>query len=95
MQQSSLYSARWLSPDVRNALETLLGRTLSDEEAVSVRPYQPHEAPAIEQERSAVRGLEQYFAKIDQRLRDIPEDELDETIDEAIRSVRPGYQSVR
>jgi hypothetical protein len=95
MQQSALHSARGLSPDVRNAVETLLGRTLKDDEAVSVRAYQPHEAPAAEQQRSAVRGLEQYFSKIDERLKDVPEDQLDEIIDEAIRSVRPGYRSVR
>jgi hypothetical protein len=95
MQQSSLHSARGLSPDVRNALETLLGRTLKDDEAISVRAYQPHEAPAAEQQRRAVRGLEQYFTKIDQRLKDVPEDQLDEMVDEAIRSVRPGYRSIR
>jgi hypothetical protein len=92
MQQSSLHSARGLSPAVRNAVEALLGRTLKDDEAVSVRAYQPHEASAAEHRRSAVRGLRQYFTNIDQKLKDVPEDELDEIVDEAIRSVRPGYR---
>ena len=92
MQQSSLHSARELSPAVRNALEGLLGRSLNDDEAVSVRAYEPHEAPASEYQRTTAWGLRQYFANIDQKLKDVPEDELDEIVDEAIRSVRPGYR---
>jgi len=95
MQQSSLHSARGLSPAVRNAVEALLGRTLKDDEAVSVRAYQPHEAPPAEHRRNAVRGLRQYFANIDRKAKDVPEDELDEIVDEAIRSVRSGYRPVR
>ena len=41
-----------------------------DDEAVGVRAYQPHEEPTVEQQPSALRGLEQYFAKIDQKPED-------------------------
>jgi hypothetical protein len=95
MQQSSLHSARRLSPPVRSALEQLLGRALRDDEAISVRAYQPHEAPAPEQQRVIAGELRRYFAKIDERTKDIPESEQDEILDEAIRSVRPGYRSTR
>jgi hypothetical protein len=95
MQQSSLHSARRLSPPVRSALEQLLGRALSDDEAISVRAYQPHEAPSPEQQRAIADELRRYFAKIDEKTKDIPESEQEEILDEAIRSVRPGYRSSR
>jgi hypothetical protein len=95
MQQSSLHSARKLSPPVRSALEQLLGRALSDDEAISVRAYLPHEAPSPEQQRAMAGELRHYFAKIDAKTKDIPESEQEEILDEAIRSVRPGYRSAR
>jgi hypothetical protein len=51
MQQSSVHAARKLSPPLRSALEQLLGRALSDDEAISIRAYQPHKAPSAEQKR--------------------------------------------
>jgi hypothetical protein len=95
MQQSSLHKARTLSPTVRSALERLLGRALSDNEAISVRAYQPHEAPSPEQQRVIAEELRHYFAKIDEKTKDIPESEQEEILDEAIRSVRPGYRPSR
>jgi hypothetical protein len=95
MQQSSLHSARRLSPLVRSALEQLLGRALGDDEAISVRAYQPHEAPSLEQQRAIAGDLRQYFAMIDLKSKDISESEQEEILDEAIRSVRPGYRPTR
>ena len=95
MEQSSLHSARRLSPLVRSALEQLLGRALGDDEAISVRAYQPHEAPSLEQQRAIAVELRQYFAKIDPKSKEIAESEQEEILDEAIRSVRPGYRSTR
>lgn len=95
MQQSSLHSARRLSPLVRSALEQLLGRALGDNEAISVRAYQPHEAPSLEQQRAIAEELRHYFAKIDPKCKDVSESDQEEILDEAIRSVRPGYRSTR
>ena len=95
MQQSSLQSAKRLSLPVRRALEQILGRTLGDNEAISVRAYQPREAPSVEQQRAIAAQLRQYFATIGEKSKDIPESEQEEILDEAIRSVRPGYRSTR
>jgi hypothetical protein len=88
MEQSSLHNARTLSPLVRSALEQLLGRALSDNEAISVRACQPHEAPSPEQQRAVADELRRYFAKIDEKTKDIPATEQEEILDEAIRNVR-------
>jgi hypothetical protein len=95
MQQSSLRSARELTPPVRSALEQLLGRPLKDNEAVSVRAYQPHEGPTPDEQKIIAGELLRYFAIIDEKTEDIPESEQDEILDEAIRSVRPGYKPIR
>ena len=95
MEQSSLHSARKLPQPVRIALEQLLGRTLSDNEAISVRAYQPHEAPSPDQQRHLTDELRRHFAKIDEKAKDIPESEQEEILGEAIRSVRPDYRPVR
>jgi hypothetical protein len=95
MQQSSLHSARTLSPPVRSALEQLLGRPLGDNEAISIRAYQPKEGPTAEQQREIAHKLRLYFARIDGKTRNVPNSEQEDILDEAIKSVRPGYRSTK
>ena len=95
MQQSSLHSAKKLPLPVRIALEQLLGRTLNDNEEVSIRAYQPHEAPSVEQQRAVAVELRGLFARIDEKAKDLSSNEQEEILDEAIRSVRPGYRTTR
>ena len=83
MSNSALRKARDLSPNVRNALESLLGRSLLEEETVSVQTYPTHEAPAGKEREEAWKRL---LARIDltaARVKDVPEAELDALIDEA------------
>ena len=95
MDQSSLHSAKTLSPPVRTMLEQLLGRTLADNEAISIRAYQPGEGPSLEQQRAVAEDLRRYFVKIDEKSKNVSLKEQEEVVDEAIRSVRPGYKSTR
>jgi hypothetical protein len=95
MQQSSLHSARDLPEPVRNAIEQLLGRALGDDEEVSIRAYQPHEGPSVEQQRLIAEDLRRLFQRTDQKATSLSLDEQEEALDEAIRSVRPGYRSAK
>lgn len=95
MQQSSLHTARTLDAPVRIVLEQLLGRVLNDNEAISIRTYEPQEAPSAEQQRAVANDLRRYFAEADARVGSISEREQEEAVDEAMRSVRPGYRSTR
>jgi len=94
MQQSALHSARKLPVPVRSALEQLLGRPLNDDEAISVRAYGPQEAPTLEEQAAIAEQLRHYFARIDERAADLSDNEQEEILDEAIRSVRPGYKPI-
>lgn len=84
-------NARDLSPDQKAAIESLLGRRILEDEAISVRAIEP---PALSDERrhELVEQLKKYFAEVDARRQPGSPEEAEEIIDEAMRSVRPGYR---
>ncbi len=86
-----IHKARELRPRTRAALEAELGRCLQDNEEVSIMAFEPHETPAGDARGGAARGLEEYFDRIDQKSKDIPDQEMQDALNEAVRSVRPGY----
>jgi hypothetical protein len=84
-------NAKDLSPDEKAAIESLLGRRVLEDEAISIRAIEP---PALSEERKheLAEGLRKYFAEVDARRKAGSPDEADDIIDEAMRSVRPGYR---
>ena len=72
-----------------------MGRALKDNESISIHAYEPHQAPTDEQLQASVEALRAHFSAVDDAAEAIPEQELDEVIDEALRSVRSGYRPVR
>ncbi len=87
-----IHKASEMKPQMRAALEAELGRSLRDDEEVSIMAFEPHPAPSGEARMQAARGLEEHFNRIDQKTKDIPDKEMEETVDEALRSVRPRYR---
>ncbi len=88
MPNNALRKARDLSPNVRNALETLLDRPLQEEETVSIQVYPTHNAPmGLEREEAWTRLLDR-IDRTAARVKDVPEAELDALIDEAADYVR-------
>ena len=85
-------NAKDLSPDQKAAIESLLGRRILEDEAISVRAIEP---PALSDERKheLVEQLKKYFAEVDARRQPGSPEEAEEIINEAMRSVRPGYRS--
>jgi hypothetical protein len=84
-------SAKDLSADQKTVIEGLLGRRVLEDEEISVRAIQP---PILSAERrnELVAGLTRYFAEVDARRKPGSEEEAEEILSEAIRSVRPGYR---
>ena len=68
---------------------------MNDDEAITVYAYQPHEEPPPDQRRAMADALRRHFAEMDERTKDVSDDEAEEILDVAIRSVRPGYRAVR
>jgi hypothetical protein len=84
-------NAKDLSPDQKAAIESLLGRRILEDEAISVRAIEP---PALSDERrhELVEQLKKYFAEVDARRQPGSQEEAEDIINEAMRSVRLAYR---
>jgi lipoate-protein ligase A len=93
-----LHQVKDLSPEQRQAVESLLGRPVAMDESVivkSVRSSATSPPQLSQQEREeALEKLRQYFAKVDAQRKPINEADEDEIINEALRSTRPNYRPI-
>lgn len=83
-----------LAPDQKAALETLLGRRVEDSESVSVRTFEPASV-SPERKLEVSSELKKYFAEVDASRKPVSDEETEDIINEAMRSVRPGYRPHR
>ena len=84
-------NAKDLSADQKAVIETLLGRRVQEGEAVSVRTFEP--ATISHQGKLEIADeLRKYFAEVDASRKPVSEEEAEEILTEAMRSVRPGYR---
>jgi len=88
MHESSLRKAGALDPQVRAALEALLGRALHGDESVSVRVYRSKPAPTAGARQAAYRKLLDRASRTAERVKEVPEAEIESAIDEAASFVR-------
>ena len=86
-----IHNAKDLSPDQRAVIESLLGRRVLEDEAISVRAIQPS-ALSDQRRQELVEELRKYFAEVDARRKPGSAEEAHEILTEAIRSTRPGYR---
>jgi hypothetical protein len=89
-----IHNAKDLSPDQKLLLESLLGRRVLEDEAISVRAIETL-ALSDERRREIAEELKQYYAKIDAQRKPGSADEVDAILDEAIRSARPSFHPHR
>ncbi len=83
-----------LSPNQKAFIEALLGRRVAEGEAVSVRAFEPASVPH-QRKLEIADQLRKYFAEVDRSRNAVSEEEAEDIITEAIRSVRPGYRPHR
>ena len=84
-------NAKDLSPDQRAAIESLLGRRVLEDEAISIRAIEP---PGLTDQRRQEQAAElrKYFSEVDAHRQPGSGEDADEILTEAIRSSRPGYR---
>jgi len=87
--------AKDLSPDQRQAIESLIGQKLSEQDNVSIQRLSQPAQLSDPQRQNLVKSLESYFAKVDAQRQSVSPEEADAAIDEALRSTRPNYRPVR
>jgi hypothetical protein len=85
-----ILNAKDLSPDQKAAVESLLGRRILEDEAISIRAIEP---PVLSDERKhqLTEELKSYFAEVDARRVPGSAEDAEEIINEAMRSVRSNY----
>ncbi len=89
-----IHKAKDLSVDQKAAIESLLGRSVLENEAISIRTIKA-EAISDERRTEVLRGLENYFEQVDAKRQAVSPEEADTIINEGLRSTRPHYQPVR
>jgi len=106
MPDMLIHKANELKPQTRKAIEAEFGRALRDDEEISIAARASEGAPAPSSasafdspaesaHSAALRRLEAHYARMDEKTADIPEEEIEQILLEAIRSVRPIYQERR
>jgi hypothetical protein len=87
-------NAKDLSLDQKAVIESLLGRRVLENEAISIRAIEP--PPLSDQRRQEQTAeLRKYFSEVDARRKPGSPEEAEEILTEAIRSSRPGYRPHR
>lgn len=81
-----------LSRNARTAIEAVLGRTLSDDEQVSVMAFRPHAAPTGELRIARAARLKAAMDVLESKALPVSGDELEDALIEALDSVRPRRQ---
>ena len=93
-----LYQVKDLSPEQKHTVESLLGHTVADDDAVSIKSIRASAIPpaelSLEERKEALEKLDRYFAKVDARRQPVSEEEEEAIITEALRSTRPNYRPV-
>jgi hypothetical protein len=95
MQNVRIRKAEDLSESVKAALESLLGRTLKADEEISVMVYRPHDLLRDPIRDRLVQSLNEQMNALAGRVKDASDDELDEILDEGMRSARPAYRPIK
>jgi hypothetical protein len=89
MENVSINWARDLPASARTAIEKLLGRSLRDDEEVSIMALDPHPAPSGEARRASAERLKGVLDKLADKGEPVAAEEFDATVDEAMNHIRP------
>ena len=92
MSNVLIHKARELKPQTRAAVEAELGRSLKDDEDVSIMAFATHEAPTGVARSSAGQKLETYFEKIDKKMAKVTDEDAEAALREALKKARPRYR---
>jgi hypothetical protein len=87
-----IHKANELRPETRAAVEAELGRSLRDDEDVSIMAFSMHDSPKGEARREAGNRLEAHLQRIDAQTAKGSPEETEAALDEALKKARPGYR---
>jgi hypothetical protein len=88
MPDHSVHKATDLARDERLIIERWLGRTLSNDETISVNAYRPHSAPTEDRRENLRQEILSQAREIGSRVQDADEMEVNALLDEAFSAAR-------
>ncbi len=88
MGDIAIHKANELPSEARHAVERVLGRVLEPDEEVSIMAFSPHNAPTGEARQKLARQLEDRITRTAESVRQVPDDEQEAAIDDALHHVR-------
>jgi hypothetical protein len=88
MGNIAIHRANELPADARLAVERVLGRVLEPDEEVSIMAFSPHDAPTGVARQKLAREMEDRISRTAESVRQVPDDEQDAAIDEAVSHIR-------
>jgi hypothetical protein len=92
MGDIAIHKANELPSDARCAVERVLGRVLEPDEEVSIMAFSPHDAPTGEARQKLARQLEDRITRTAESVRQVPDDEQEAAIDDALHHVRANQK---
>jgi len=87
-----IHKANELKPQTRAAVEAELGRSLKDDEDVSIMAFSMHDAPSGEARTEATQRLKTHLDRVDSQTSKVSDREKEEALTEALRKARPSYR---
>lgn len=94
MNLAPFRAAAELTREERALVEKLVGRPLGDDEVINVRTFRARAAPTGQRKREAARELKRQLDALAERVRNVPPEDVDAALDEALKHVRPTYRNV-
>jgi hypothetical protein len=88
MQTVSIQMANKLSPNVKSAVEELLGRPIDDDEEITVIAVPPQQTPPFANRAAVAQKLEGFLNQRSEKTLQVCDDEIDAAIDEGADRVR-------
>jgi hypothetical protein len=88
MGSIAVQKASEIDMPVREWLQRLFGRSIGEDEQVTVFVATPHAAPATQDRQASFRRMHEVVDKAARSMSDIPDTEFDEAVDEAMSHIR-------
>lgn len=88
MESISVQKAGQIDNSARQWLQQKLGRLLSEDEQLTIFVATTHVAPAAKDRRAALQQMGHVLDKAAENMQDLPDDEFNEAVDEAIDHIR-------
>jgi hypothetical protein len=95
MEKTAVIAAKDMEPAARNWIAGVLKVELADNDQCTLMLRRPPAAPTPEQRQEAWATIQRILDKAADNMKNVPEPVFEDTLDEAMRTVRPRPQRAK